>query len=176
MGSVFISCVFLCGYVLTKYKNTDTPNYLLGQRALSLLANERLVDVRDDASSSNRGLDQRVQLLVSPDGKLEMPGGDPLHLQVLGGVAGQLKHLSSEVLEDGGAVDGRGGSNPPGGERAALEVAMDPSNEELEYSPGAPGDRLLFHLARVLSCLASSHLRRFRFKASVSTDEFKLPM
>ena len=51
------------------------------------------MDVRDDASSSDGGLDQRVQLLVSPDGKLEMPGGDPLHLQVLGGVAGQLKHL-----------------------------------------------------------------------------------
>ena len=51
------------------------------------------MDVRDDASSSDRGLDQRVQLLVSPDGELEMPGGDPLHLQVLGGVAGQLKHL-----------------------------------------------------------------------------------
>ena len=90
------------------------------------------MDVRDDASSSNRGLDQRVQLLVSPDGELEMPGGDSLHLQVLTGVAGQLEDLSSEVLQDGGAVDGSGGSNPPGGERAALEVAMDPEKFSLE--------------------------------------------
>ena len=51
------------------------------------------MDVRDDAASCDGGLDQSVQLLVSPDGELEMPGGDPLHLQVLGGVAGQLKHL-----------------------------------------------------------------------------------
>ena len=69
------------------------------------------MDVRDDASSSNRGLDQRVQLLVSPDGELEMSGGDSLHLQVLTGVAGQLEDLSREVLQDGGAVDGSGGSN-----------------------------------------------------------------
>ena len=41
-------------------------------------------------------------------------------------------HLSSEVLENGGAVDGSGGSNPPGGERAALEVAMDPEKFSLE--------------------------------------------
>ena len=40
-------------------------------------------------------------------------------------------HLSSEVLEDGGAVDGSGGSNPPGGERAALEVAMDPEKRDV---------------------------------------------
>ena len=51
------------------------------------------MDVGDDSAARNGGLDQRVQLLVSPDGELEMPGGDPLHLQVLGGVAGQLKHL-----------------------------------------------------------------------------------
>jgi len=61
----------------------------------SLLANERLVDVRDDTTTSNGSLDQRVQLLVSSDGELEMPGGDPLHLQVLGSVASQLEHLSS---------------------------------------------------------------------------------
>merc|ERR1712037_565478 len=39
-----------------------------------------------------------------------MPRGDSLHLQILGRVAGQLKHLSGEVLQDGRAVDSRGGS------------------------------------------------------------------
>ena len=34
---------------------------------------------------------------VQPDGQLQMPRGDPLHLQVLGSVAGQLKHLGGEV-------------------------------------------------------------------------------
>ena len=76
-----------------------------------LLADERLVDVGDDSTASDGGLDQSVQLLVSPDGELEMSGGDSLHLQVLTGVTGQLEDLSSEVLQDGGAVDGSGGSN-----------------------------------------------------------------
>ena len=76
-----------------------------------LLADERLVDVGDDSTASDGGLDQSVQLLVSPDGELEMSGGDSLHLKVLTGVAGQLEDLSSEVLQDGGAVDGSGGSN-----------------------------------------------------------------
>ena len=105
---------------------------LRSNSALALLADERLVDVGDDSTASNGGLDQSVQLLVSPDGELEMSGGDSLHLQILTGVAGQLEDLSSEVLQDCRAVDGSGGSNPPGGERAALEVAMDPEKFSLE--------------------------------------------
>ena len=64
---------------------------------LPLLADEGLVDVGDDTTAGNGSLDQGVQLLVSPDGELEMPRGDSLHLQVLGGVAGQLKHLDCEI-------------------------------------------------------------------------------
>ena len=64
-----MSCAFLCGYVDQIPKNTEhtaIPNIdLLGQRALSLLADEGLVDVGDDSSAGNGGLDQRVQLLVS---------------------------------------------------------------------------------------------------------------
>ena len=65
---------------------------------LALLADQGLVDVGDDTASSNGGLDQGVQLFVSPDGELQMPGGDPLHLQILGSVSCQLEDLSSEVL------------------------------------------------------------------------------
>ena len=56
------------------------------------------MDVRDDSTSSDGGLDQGVQLLVSPDRQLEMPGSDPLHLQVLRRIAGQLKHLRMVVF------------------------------------------------------------------------------
>merc|ERR1712001_635799 len=87
-----------------------------------------------------------------------MPRGDPLHLQILGRIAGQLKHLSGEVLKDGGAVDSRGGSNPPRGEGPALQMTVDPADGELESSPGAPRNRLLLHLSGGLSC---SHLERF---------------
>ena len=55
-----------------------------------------------------------------------MSRGDSLHLQVLGGVAGQLEDLSSEVLQDGGAVDSGGGSNTASGEATALQMTMDP--------------------------------------------------
>ena len=84
---------------------------LRSNSALALLADERLVDVGDDSTTSNGGLDQSIQLLVSPDGELEMSGGDSLHLQVLTGVSSQLEDLSSEVLQDGRAVDSSGGSN-----------------------------------------------------------------
>merc|ERR1740123_1646418 len=108
-----------------------------------------------------------------------MPRGDSLHLQILRRVAGQLEHLdiikvktrfkidedrkylSGEVLKDGRAVDSRGGSNPSRGEGPALQMTMDPANGELESSPGAPRNRLLLHLSRVLSCLSSGHLERF---------------
>lgn len=44
-------------------------------------------------SSSDGGFDQRVQLLVAADGQLQVPGRDPLHLEILGRVPGQLQHL-----------------------------------------------------------------------------------
>merc|ERR1712122_124635 len=77
----------------------STGNSLLRSNStLAFLSNQRLVDVGDDSTASNGGLDQGVQLLVSPDGELEMSGGDPLHLEILTGVTGQLEDLSSEVL------------------------------------------------------------------------------
>ena len=55
------------------------------------------MDVGDDSSAGDGGLDEGVQLLVSPDGQLQVAGGDTLHLQVLGGVAGQLQNLENEM-------------------------------------------------------------------------------
>ena len=60
------------------------------------------VDVRHDPSPGDGGLDERVQLLVPPDGQLQVPGSDPLDVQVLGGVTGQLHHLDMEVSADQG--------------------------------------------------------------------------
>ena len=89
------------------------------------------MDVGDDAATGDGRLDQGVELLVSTDGELQMPRGDPLHLQVLTGVAGQLQDLSREVLQDGGAVDGGGGADTPGGEGATLQVTVDPETDQL---------------------------------------------
>lgn len=49
--------------------------------------------MRDDTTARDRRLDQAVQLLVSSDGQLQVPGSDTLHLQVLGRVSGQLQDL-----------------------------------------------------------------------------------
>lgn len=47
-----------------------------------------------------------VQFLIVADGKLEMTGDDTGLLVVTGGVTGQLEDFSSQVLKDGGEVDG----------------------------------------------------------------------
>ena len=67
---------------------------------LACLGQERLVDVRDDTSSSNSSFDKSVELFVSSDGQLEMSWCDSLHLQVLAGVSSKLEDLSGEVFED----------------------------------------------------------------------------
>lgn len=65
----------------------------------ALFANQRFVDVRNDTTAGDRCLDQTVQLFVSADGKLQVTGRDTLHLQILGGVAGQLEHLREERVK-----------------------------------------------------------------------------
>lgn len=52
-----------------------------------------------------------VQLLIVPDGELQVTGDDTCLLVVTGGVASQLKNLGSEVLKDGGQVDGSTGTD-----------------------------------------------------------------
>ena len=51
------------------------------------------MDVRDDSASGDGRLDERVQLLVTTDGELQVARRDTLHLEILGRVAGQLKNL-----------------------------------------------------------------------------------
>jgi len=108
---------------------------LLGDGSLSLLANEGLVDVGNDSTSGNGGLDECVQLLVSSDGQLQVTGGDTLHLQILGGVTCQLQNLSGQVLQDGSRVDGGGGSHTSVRGGPVLEVTVDPAHWELEAGP-----------------------------------------
>ena len=130
---------------------------------LTLLANERLMNVRNNTTSSNSGFDQCVQLLVSTnsqlkliglwsliinihnivfdekcsvfnnDSYLQMSGSDSLHLEILGSVTSQLQHLSSEILQDGWTVDSSCGSNSASGETTALQMTMDSKMEIVLY-------------------------------------------
>jgi hypothetical protein len=71
-----------------------------------------LVDVGEDTALGDGDVpEELVQLLIVPDGELEMAGDDTGLLVVARGVASQLENLSSEVLENGGEVDGSTGTN-----------------------------------------------------------------
>jgi hypothetical protein len=84
--------------------------------ALASLSDQKvLVDVGNDTSTGNSGLDEKIELLVSPDSELQMSGSDSPDFEVLGSVAGQLEHLSGQVLENGGSVDCGGGADSVSG-------------------------------------------------------------
>lgn len=55
--------------------------------------------------------EELVQLLIVPDSELKVAGDDTGLLVVARGVASQLENLSSEILENGGEVDGSTGTN-----------------------------------------------------------------
>merc|ERR1719235_1522939 len=83
---------------------------------LALLWQKDGVDVWQNSSGSDgHGGEELAQLLVVPDGELDVPWDDPGLLVVPGGVSGQLEDLSGEVLHDGSEVDGGTGSDPGGG-------------------------------------------------------------
>jgi hypothetical protein len=98
------------------------------------LHDQSLVDVGNDTSASDGGLDEGVQLLISADSQLQVSGGDSLNLKVLGSVACELEDLSGEVLKDGSAVHCGGSSNSAVGADSRLEESMDSSNGELHKS------------------------------------------
>ena len=70
------------------------------------------MNVGQDTTLGDGDVTQKlVQLLIVADGELKMPGNDTGLLVVTGGVASQLENLSSEVLENGGEVDGSTGTD-----------------------------------------------------------------
>ena len=89
---------------------------------------------------------QLVQLLIVADGELQMPGDDTGLLVVTGGVASQLENLGSEVLEDGGQVDGSTGTNTLG-VVALAEQTVDTADGERQTSLGRTAIKK-FRLAR----------------------------
>jgi len=81
----------------------------------SFLGEKGRVDVGEHTTGSNGDVaEELVELLIVPHSKLDVTGNDPALLVVLGGVAGELKDLSHEVLEDGREVHGGTASNALG--------------------------------------------------------------
>ena len=92
---------------------------------------EGLVDVRDDTTAGNSGLDEGVELLVTSDGEQQMSRRDSLDLEVLGSVTSELENFGGEVLKDGSTVDGRGGTDSAVGAHSALQESVDSTDGEL---------------------------------------------
>ena len=78
--------------------------YSLG--LLGCLKDESLVDVRDHTTASNSGLDQGVELFIASNSELQMSRSNSLHLEILGGVAGQFEDLSGQVLKNSSCING----------------------------------------------------------------------
>jgi len=95
-----------------------------------------LVNVGQDTTLGDGDVTQElVQLLVVPDGELQVTGDDTGLLVVTGSVASQLENLGGEVLEDGGQVDGGTGTDTLG-VVALAEQTVDTADGERQTSLG----------------------------------------
>ena len=113
------------------------------------------MDMRDDTATGNCRLDQLVQLLVTSNGlpqpvitpqhttptiqqqsskhthQLKMARSYTFHLEILGRVARQFKHLGRQVLEDRGTIHSRRGTHAAVCVGTVLQKAVDASDREL---------------------------------------------
>lgn len=96
-----------------------------------LLVDKRLVNVRNNTTTGNGGLDESIELFVTSNGQLKMPGSDTFHLEILAGISSQLQDLSSEVFENSGCVDSSGCANSLTVLDRLFEKTMDSTDGEL---------------------------------------------
>lgn len=138
--------------VMCFFAVVEANNLLL----LGLLGEKDGLDVGEDTTLGDGDSGEKfVQLLVVTDGELKMSGDDSGLLVVTGGVTGQLEDLSSEVLEDGGQVDGGTGTHSLGVVSLA-EESVDTTDGELKS--GTAGSALCLSL-----CFASFATSRHDF-------------
>lgn len=123
---------------------------------LGLLGEEGAVNVGENTTLGDGDVTQElVQLLVVPDGELEMTGDDTGLLVVTGGVTSQFEDLSSEVLKDGSEVDGGTGGNTLG-VVTVTKMTVETTDGELKPGLGGTGTSRSSS-GRFASGLASSH-------------------
>ena len=119
--------------------NNKQPDHsdCLGRLATALLSSRYgATDVGEDTTFGNGGVvEELVEFLVVSDGEQNVSGDDSGLLVVLGGVSGQLEHLSSEVFEDGSQVDGGTGTDAFGVVGMSEETANS-ADGELKSSSG----------------------------------------
>ena len=99
---------------------------------LGLLGQKHLVNVGEHTTGGDgNGAQELGELLIVAHGQLDVAGYDAGLLVVAGSVASELQHLSAEVLEDSGHINGGTGTDT-GGVLTHLQVAMHATHGELE--------------------------------------------
>ena len=112
------------------------------------------MDVGQHTASGDGDVTQEaVELLIIAHGQLDVAGDDAGLLVVLGGIAGQLEDLGSEVLEDGADVDG-GTSAHARRDACLADEACKTADRELQTGLGASADGLALG-CRLLSTTCS---------------------
>ena len=150
----------------------------LGLFASSLsgrFVDEGLVDVGNDTSSGNGGLDKGIQFFVTTNGELKMSWCNTLHLQILTGVSSQFQNLGGEVLEDGRSVNSCGGTDTVSVVNRVLQETVHTTNGELKSSLGRSRlGRLLggWGLSTLSSLTAFSSFARLRRDGRMTRDVF----
>ena len=144
---------------------------------------------QDTALRDDDAAEQTVELLVLQsqrerrattthvaDGELEVTRDDARLLVVAGGVAGELEDLGREVLEDGGEVDGRAGTDTlsvvawrvsgarASARRTLAEETVDTTDRERETGLGRA--RRLLGVAAGLAARLAARLAAFLSKVS----------
>jgi hypothetical protein len=95
-----------------------------------------LVNVGEDTTLSDGDVTEKlVQLLIVPDGELQVARDDTGLLVVASSVASQLEDFGSEVLKDGSEVDGSAGTDTLG-VVALAEQTVDTTDGESETGLG----------------------------------------
>lgn len=94
------------------------------------------MDVGEDTALGDGDVAEKlVQLLIVADGELKVAGDDTGLLVVARSVASQLEDFGSEILEDGGEVDGSTGTDTLS-VVALAEEAVDTADGESQASLG----------------------------------------
>ena len=96
---------------------------------------------KDTSFSDGCVAKELVQFLVVSDGQEDVSGHNSGLLVVLGGISGKFENLGSEILKDGGEVDG-GTSADSFSVMGMSEESSNPTDRELKTSPGRLGDSL----------------------------------
>ena len=149
------------------------PKYaLLG--LVGFLRKKNGLDVGQNASLGDGDSSQKfVELLVVPDGELQVTGDDPGLLVVPGGVSGELEDFRGEVLHDGGQVDGGSGSDAIS-VVALAEKTMDATHGELKSGPARTGLCLLLSFASFAASRHGEEIGLLVTKVWIEDDEIAL--